>query len=117
MARICLNDFNDFDPSWLRTFGRFTIPESQLDKWLLRRRATGEDDPLRRKIESVLRAAGRIAAHAPSMKKHAIAKLLVNEGRAEGYDLQTVRKILAGRYQPQRDRDIAGLTGWMRQHP
>ena len=115
MARISAQDFSEFPEHWRHTFGRFTIPRGQLDKWLEKRRATGEDDPLRLKIEEVLRAAARIKKQAPKMSGHAIAKRLVDEGRAEDYEFGTVRKILYGTLKAQRDRNIPGLTIWMRQ--
>ena len=117
MARITEPDFNDFAPHWLRTFGLFTIPKSDLDNWIQKRSATGEDNPVRRKIESVLRAAARIAKQPAKRSGRKIAQRLVDEDRAEGYSFESVKKILYGTLPAQRDRDIPGLTGWMRQHP
>ena len=117
MARISELDFKDFAPHWLRTFGRFTIPKSDLDKWIQKRSATGEDNPVRRKIESVLRAGARIAKQPPKRSGRGIAQRLVDEDRAEGYSFESVKKILYGTLPAQRDRDIPGLTGWVRQHP
>ena len=66
MARISQADFNDFPDFWRRTFGRFTIPKPDLDKWLRMRHSTGAADPVRRKIETVLRAGARIAKQSPT---------------------------------------------------
>ena len=50
MARVSRLDFNDFADWWLSAFGRFTIPQCDLDAWLEARLAT-KDDHIRRKIE------------------------------------------------------------------
>lgn len=115
MARISAQDFSEFPEHWRRTFGRFTIPRGRLDKWLERRRTTGEDDPRRLRIEAVLRAAARIAKQSPKLSKRAIAERLVDERRAEGYSCEAVRKILYGTLRAQIDRNIPSLTVWMRQ--
>ena len=66
-------------------------------------------------IEEVLQAAARIKKQPPKMSRREIAQHLVDEDRAAGYKFETVRKILYGTFQAQIDRDIPGLTVWMRQ--
>ena len=113
MARIGEDDFYDLAPWWLRTFGRFTIPERDLETWMRRRRAAGADDPVRRKIELVMRGAAQIARRDPQMSRRAIATQLAEEGRAQGYGFESLRKILSGTLPAQIDRDIPGLTIWI----
>jgi hypothetical protein len=114
MERINKEDFNDLADWWFRTFRRFTIPQRDLDKWLSKRHASGEDDQIRQRIERVLRAAARIAKEPPKKSLREIARRLVRDDRAEGYAEHSVRRILSGTYSAQEDRKIPGLRAWMR---
>jgi hypothetical protein len=102
--------YYDVHPTFRHDFERMRVPQSEVEKWL-----EGPNSPTGTNIKRVLTEAAKRREADPSISFNRIAAQLTNRSEQfAGYSLDSIRKILAGKYPLQRRLGIPGLRGWRR---